>query len=250
MRRLRSLGGWSVPIAALVLAGTLAASSAPAYAEGDGDGCNPGRSPATEGAWPAGAIQNESSIGGVQSSIYDYSPYVSSSDGTGVGSWVMLANGSDWAQIGWYEQPDSVRGTIVQLTQNGTPLWTNYDKGDSDAINTWSTYKVTYSSSGPNYFSFYLDGNGVTSSQRNVFTPNQSQLGAEIHNYADQFPGGSNNHEQFTSSETYWPNGSGGSWKTYSGSGSAVPYSFMNISPGSGNPVSSDLNTWDSACTN
>ncbi len=231
----------------LLLAGALSSTAHPAFAEGDGDGCNPGRTPATEGAWPAGALGTESSIGGVQSDIYDYSPYVYSGDTVGVGSWVMLASGTggtgSWAQIGWYERPGSVRGSIVQLTQNGTVLWTNYDKGDSDPVNSYSTYKVTYNPAGPDYFNFYLDGNGVTDSTRDVFTPTEAELGAEIHNYSDQFPGGSSNQERFTSSESYWPAGSGGSWKTYSGTGVGGAFSFMNISPASGQPVSSNLDT-------
>ena len=184
----------------------------------------------------------------------NYSPYVSaSSDFTS--QWVMLDNSNDYAQVGWYESPGSVRNTFVQFSDPGVSGWTNFFPPYT--INSDPEYEVDYNPSCPHVgcFAFYAQGTWLTGSGHS-WTPDDAQAYAEIHDKASQIPGGYNNTSYALNLHVWYNAGSSGSWHSmngrngaYTGTGGAAGPSWDNVS-GNGTTGNTSYSSWDSACPN
>jgi hypothetical protein len=191
--------------------------------------------------------ENQSNVGGIYSSILNYSPWVYPYDGSSVGvsAWVMLtAPGgsgiSHYAQIGWVEYPYGSRGTFDQ--------WTSRD-GKSITGNVWyggypvgqhTFYTMLYNNP-PGYFSF--EANGTLYDQpAATFTPTGVQNYGEIATEASQMPGGYNSPEDFAATN-WWINGRG--WIALNGAPNSYNYNYWGNSKSS----STDLTSWDWACS-
>ncbi len=226
-----------------------------AFGAGGGDGCNPGRPDNFPTRYYIGAEQQPGvEVGGVKGYIYNYSPWVSSTDNPGVTQWVMVTNGPSWAQVGWREFPGSQRDTFVQFNIPNERSWTN--SFPAYPINSNIEYAVTHD---PNCtvhcFTFYANGRQLTDSNYN-FAPGYGEAAAELNTQADQVPGGYNDPSPVSSLQIFMPAGSNGSWNTFTGStfatttGGASAPSWANISPSPGTSPNGYYSTWDSACPN
>jgi hypothetical protein len=248
---------WRFAITPALLALLMVLFQFPAQASGGGDGCNPGRSSNYLTYYYSGTddASAASSYGGIYGNIYNYSPYVSSSSSSDFTSqWVMLDNGNEWAQIGWYESPGSVRHTFVQFNDPGVSEWTNFFSPFT--INSDPEYEVDYNPSCPSVgcFAFYAQGTWMTGSAHN-WTPDDAQSYSEIHDKASQIPGGYDKTSYAVGLHVWYNAGSSGSWHSMNGldgvstgSGGAGP-SWDNVS-GKGTTGNSSYSSWDSACSN
>jgi hypothetical protein len=184
-----------------VLVGLIA--PAPAYAK-----CQPGRANNGVPYW-AGWYRNASSgvLGGVYSNIKNYSPWVQ--PGSDTMAWVMLtlkSGGTNWAQVGWWEEAYGVRHTFTQWTKNNT-WYTNF--WSPQPVNTYTYYTVLWD----NLPRWTFQVGGTTISQVSAsFSPNASQVMGEIHTLASQMPGGSGLNEWFSDTHL-WTN----QWIAYDG---------------------------------
>ncbi len=148
-------------------------------------------------AYFAGWYRNASSghLGGVYSYVKNYSPWVQ--PGTDTTAWVMLAlktGGTNWAQVGWWEEEGGVRHTFTPWTKNG--VWYN-NFWSPQPVNSYTYYTVLWD----NLPEWKFQVNGTTISQVSAsFTPDASQVMGEIHSLSSQMPGGSgsSSHEWFS----------------------------------------------------
>jgi hypothetical protein len=210
-----------------------------AFAEGDGDGCNPYRSN-NESYHPQDGLTanapNLGSVGGMSGQIYNYSPFVynfSSGPIDATTQWVMLvgADGS-YAQIGWWEQVYGQRYTFVETYVGSGSVAPNTFYA-ADPTNSVSTYEVAYRSG---TFDFYDNGSG-DGSWGHSYTPVEGQSFGETRTTASQMPGGILNQSYMYQGELFYPAGSGGSWN-YIDSGSSTTH-YQNFS---GYPAFGDAN--------
>ena len=254
---------WRVVATCVILSLLFVLSQVPAVAEGGGDGCNPGRSSNyLTWYWSGNDDTNyPSSYGGIYGNIFEYSPYVydssNSADGEDYTSqWIMLDNGNDWAQVGWFEYPGNERYTWVEFNDPGHSSWDNWFP--SYSINSTIKFQITYQPTCPSdtCFSFFANNTSpqLTGSKYN-WTPTDAQSNAETHDQASQIPGGYDDLPNSGASNlhVYYPAGSSGSWYTMSGEtatswsgGSGSAPSWVNVSdPGTTQTWYYD---WDSAC--
>lgn len=272
-------------VVALLAGSLLVASSTVALASGDGDGCNPGRTsdfPTNYGLGPyenaSNVVSGATSVGGISAGtggsgegVYNYSPYVDPTsvpsgyvqDDNAWASWIMLTNssGNNWMQIGRFESRDAVRGELGQMGLSGSVLWTNYFTTSGlqsngftipgpDAVNSYSSYKISYDPSGADgiYFRNYYDGDEISDSAHD-FTPTVGEAANEMTSQATQFAGDPDNHGTTSNLQIWAPAGTG-AWYDFSGTKSTIgtPLSSMNFTPASG-PVDRAYDVWDSACT-
>jgi hypothetical protein len=207
----------------------------PAFADGGGDGSNPGgTSNSTERNIGLDA-SNGDVYGGIQAEIDNFSPWID----TNSTNWtndanesILLVNsaGNSWMQLGWLEYGDSQREVYVQDTLGGTVQWTDFwtsgnpsPDGGADPINQYSTFKITYDPTGTGgvHFAFYWTspdtGYSVLTTTDDNFSPTHAQLESETTSDASQFCGAENTHSYTKDATAYWPAGDSGSWQTFSG---------------------------------
>jgi hypothetical protein len=192
-------------------------------------------------------------IGGVYSSIWNYSPFVDpAADWTY--AWVMLTRdhqpGADapLAQVGWMQWASGARHTMVMWHNPGGGYSYTYTDPPK-AVNTYSSYEVLYNNT-PGYLTFYVAGTNVYS-VANFFVPSEAQVYGETHSFHSQMPGGHQSslyYEDFLSSQ-YWL----GSWKTFlpgaqiydvDQNGYSESLYFGHTNPSSGG----NLSIWDWDC--
>lgn len=245
-------------LAAACLAGMAFVTVIPAgdaLASGGGDGCNPGRANNYLSYYFDGAhSQNVSGApGGVYASIKNYSPFVAGPNqgapsNDDVSEWVMLDDGTHYAQIGWIEFAGSVRNTFAEWTTSGT----NFTDQFSSAfpINSTQRYTVLYQPGNTNPYVLEVNG-GAYYYVPHYFTPNDAQIFAETHTAASQIPGGTADNTTETplvSDAHVWPTaGSSSSWQNFDGATQVAGASWGRISPAPGSTANS-WRTWDTAC--
>lgn len=232
----------------------LLGSGGSAEASGDGEGCNPGRTAYSDDDL-AGMYENDASVGAAKVTIDVYSPYVSP-DSTQTTGWVMIVNRTsvDFAHVGWWESPGTVRHTFAEYG------FDNGNGGDyknffaAKPVASSNKYKVTYA---PNttYVGFDVNGTSLESFPLPSFgTPNQAEVYGETHDNNSQVPGGTMNHEMFYNLETWHPAGGSGSYQTGSATTKTLSYSrsgsvpFAGISPSEGTGGQDEVQIWDKAC--
>jgi hypothetical protein len=210
---------------------------------GDGDGCNPGRPNDFNTVRFDGWYRDPgSTVGGVYSDIYNYSPWVHyiSSRESYVSAWTMVDyTGSpyDWAQVGWVEFPLGVRYTFDQTLgpSGGNPRTMYYG---SQPVNNLTYYTTLYNNPS-GYYGFYVNGKLIDKASI-LFTPNEGQNFGETHSAADQMPGGYDNTEDFFSTNIYYSGG----WHNFAGTiadDNTSWYSYDEFN-------NANLSIWDNYC--
>lgn len=201
--------------------------------------CQPGRTNNGSAYW-AGWYRNTSSgyWGGIFSDIYNYSPWVQ--PGTDTTAWVMLTKktgGTNWAQVGWWEEAYGVRHTFTQYTDSSGHWYTTF--WSPKATNTY-TYYTTLWNNTPGKFTFQVAGSTVQTVTA-AFSPDASQIMGEIHSLASQMPGGSGSsyHEWFTDSHVWTT-----SWIAYDGTSTGNQTYWTSVKSSS----TADY-TYDKACS-
>ena len=174
----------------------------------------------------------------------------------------MLISYNNWAQIGWFEKPNGVRGSFVQVGIDGAVSYNNFALS-SDPINDITDYAVHFDPNHTNgeYFTFWMDGVGKTGYDSPFPTgdPYEAAVETEIHTAASQAVGGVDNNNYVSSASIYYPAGTTGSWYSYSGTinsanqgpsggGNSPPPSWFKISPAPGSLDAQTYDTWDTAC--
>jgi len=228
-----------------------------AQAAGGGDGCNPNRTDNYIHWYWSGVddASGASTYGGIEADIYEYSPWVHSVSDSEYGAdytsqWVMLDNGTDWAQDGWLEYAGGVRYSWVEFNDPGVTSWDNYFP--NFPINSTIYFKVTQDSACPNNvcFAFYDNGSSTPlTTSAHDWNPTDAEAESETHTAASQMPGGYDNPTETYAIEVYVPGGwqwMDGTTSTATSSGS-VP-SWDNVFPSPGTIGMVYYESWDSAC--
>lgn len=181
-------------------------------------------------------------MGGVYSSIYEYSPWVYPSAGDNDTAWSMIetVDGQNWAQVGWWEDTGGTRFDFWQVYRSGWSQPVTHMTSPGQPVGSYHTYTVLYNNT-PGQFTFWIDSNHAYGSYSAVFTPNTGITAGESHTLASQIPGATQLPEGFSNTHIYYNT----AWQTFAG------YLLFN-SGGSnlGLNVNSmtDINTWDNAC--
>lgn len=199
-----------------------------AYAAGGGDGCNPHRGVGNDKSqfdgWQNDHIST-TTVGGAYANIYNYSPWVSANTSQGsneiVVAWTMLTDGTNYAQVGWWEYAGThgspQRNVFVEINSNGSDYQQLFTAQTQDTSTYYTTLFTPNGSGGT--LSFQVAGStlgGIPSAYTTVsWTPHHSQIYGEVHNVADQMPGDqrAGKFETFEDSSYY----AGGAWHAYYG---------------------------------
>jgi hypothetical protein len=172
---------------------------------------------------------------GVYSQIYNYSPWVSTSNG--VVAWTMVDIGENqqhWAQVGWLESTGGVRYTFVEWTNSGyyyTKLF------NPQPVGSFSYYTTLWNNT-PGKFTFQVNSSTIDKENAD-FTPDDSQISGEIKSLIDQMPGARQNNENFDDSHVYI-----GGWQNFNGSTFNTNTTYF----GNYRVDSNDDDIWDNAC--
>lgn len=170
-------------LAVFCIAGVLT----PTAAEGK---CVPNRSPYSslyiDGAYSYGGAPT-----GIQSFMFNYSPYVYS--GYTSSAVVSLQYGLSRqfvAMLGWVEYSNGTRYTMAQYTVPGGGLATM--TAPPQPVGTFTTYEIQYVAA-PYRFLFTVNGSNPFGPVSSVnWYPNGAQTIGQINNFASQMPGGNN----------------------------------------------------------
>ncbi len=175
-----------------------------------------------------------STVGGVYSDIYNYVPYVyPGASNAGVSAWTMLANGQNWAQVGWTQYPQS-RWTFIQWTIGVGNIV--QDDWYPQPTGQYTYYTTLYNGAD---FVFEVAGS-VIDSVVQTFTPNEAENFGELATTADQMPGGTTDPEVFKSTEWYV----NGGWQPLAGAEYQNPPEFGY------SPISNtQIDIWDPKCS-
>jgi hypothetical protein len=182
-------------------------------------------------------------IGGIYARVLNYSPWVSSADGTGVSGWIMLSHCSahvtcdslEYAQIGWlepagiaYGQPG--RKTLIEVNPgaltDSQQCGKNASGGDDglqcfsrnngstpaeapEPLGTYTYYTVLWDKE-PGSFTFYVNGH-LAGKWRAPFTPNVALAIGETHAPDSQMPGDAAVPEVFSDVHVYRDGG----WRNF-----------------------------------
>lgn len=209
---------------------------------GGGDGCNPNRTnDFLTYRWDGWRRFPDTTVGGVYSDIYNYSPWVHyiSANESDVSAWTALGlttNSGDYAQVGWLEYPHGLRYVFTETSTNGNFFDNFYNP---EPINSNNYYTTLYNNT-PGYFTYQVKGTTIDTEKAN-FAPNYSIVSGETHSLADQMPGGYNQNEYFSDTHIYYSGG----WHNFSGSAynSSSDYGYSI-------PSSTQMLIWDKACAN
>jgi hypothetical protein len=173
--------------------------------------CNPNRTNDGSHWFDGWSHEIGSTVGGVYGNLSLYDPYVNSVD-TSV--WVMLENGSSYAQIGYLAKVGSP-GPETGFTeyQDNGPFGFDYHEFPMPTL--WSAeFKVLYGNTSGK-FTFYA--NGVLERDHcQCFTPTGGQNFSELQSKSDQMFGQASNHERMWNMHLYWS----GAWHNFSGTAS------------------------------
>lgn len=149
----------------------------------------------------------------------------------------MLSNFNRWAQVGWWEYDEDERHTFGQWIGPNSAVHTMfYDPPKS--VGTYTYYTVLYNPSS-GVFTFQVNGNTVDTFTAG-FDPKDAQTGSEIKTLASQMPGGYNSHAVYTDNQVYM----NGSWQAFNG---VTNYNSTYF--GLSQPSTSEIQTWDQACS-
>jgi hypothetical protein len=178
-----------------------------------------------------------------EATLEEYSPWVYPMPGdpgnSEVKAWVQLVDGVNdgWAKVGWIEFPLGQRFTLLEEKNTAGLHYTT----TSAASGLSSTlYEVTYNGSGS--YSLYKSGSLQTTFSVGGGSPTYAQVSGETSSFADQMPGGINNHMSFTGAQVKVS----GSWQAFSGTAfnsNSTVFSLSGIS-------TTAFDIWDTACTN
>lgn len=220
-----------ITVVAVLSMGTAAAVSGASAANAK---CKPNRPNDGKAYWDGWERTPNSTVGGVYSDIYNYSPWVR--DTVGVTAWVMLNNGSDhWAQTGWLESTGGVRYTFVQWTDSGG---TAHEKWFSaQPVGSFSYYTTLWNNPSGK-FSFQVNSRTIDTESA-AFTPNEAEIFGEIPSLWNQMPGATQNHENFDDSHIYLSG-----WQNFSGTN----YDTGGSNFGNSHVSSTQTDIWDNAC--
>lgn len=199
--------------------------------------CNPGRTPSTGYWWDGWQRTPGGTVGGVYSTIDNYVGYVYGESDVSLWPLVFNTTSDRYAQDGWVVDP------YLGLQE----VFTEYVNSSGDNVATYydfpvgasTTYTVLYNYPSSGMVTFEAAGSELA--QVSVdFTPNAGQVMGEIHNYADQMPGGTGNHEEMTGGGIYYSGG----WHAFSGSA-------YNSGSYFGNSIKSTtrVDIWDPKCS-
>ncbi len=200
-------------VAAVVVLSVAGLTATPVLAK-----CNPGSR--SGGAYGDGFSQRPGArIGGIYSSILNYSAWVYPKSVGGLPNVVMAAvqlsdqYGDVW-QIGWEEYSGGARDTIfcyaVPSPYGG---YDNQCQGTgAQPTGSFTQYKIEYNNRA-NYFTFLINNNVIAYEPTNGLVPIYSAVFGDIDVATDQMPGGYNSTEQFGGTYYYYPN----SWQPYNG---------------------------------
>jgi hypothetical protein len=206
---------------------------------GGGDGCNPGRTNDFRTFRFDGWERSPgTTVGGVYSDIYNYSPWVYyiTSTTSYVSAWSLVDDGYHYAQVGWIEEPHGARYVFTEtFDRNGD----NVRYFSPEPINSQSYYTVLFNNT-PGEFTFEVNGSVIDVSTAQ-FTPNDGQNYGETHSLADQMPGGYNQNEYFSNTHIWYS----GAWHNFSG----TPHNDSSHY-GDSKPSSTEMLIWDWACPN
>jgi hypothetical protein len=216
-------------------------------------GCVPSRASNYLHYYFAGATRATfGTVGGVSATIENYSPWVAPDNPEDyTAEWVMLVDhteGSDGtlAQIGWWESPYFAgRWTFTAWAVNN-----QFSLGffPPYPVNSDIIYTMLYkpgTNPGVDNIKFEADGK-VYQTIPDVFTPMGAQILSELHDQASQEPGDPTNPDRVTGMQIYAPAGSG-SWQDFDG-GAIADAPWQDITPSSGQTVTSAFTTRDAAC--
>jgi hypothetical protein len=134
--------------------------------------------------------------------ILEYDSYVYASNQPS--AWVMLAQGTLYAQAGWTEYGDGngghTRYTFEQHTVDNGAGWSETDAAGQPVNNT-TAYEVDYQYGTTPLLYNYVNGSLFDTTATNMTGPTEALVSGEIPNLKDQMPGGSNAgaHEVFSS---------------------------------------------------
>lgn len=186
-----------------------------------------------------------SRIGGLYSTILNYSPWVTPQKvGTldnYVTSLVLIYdfNGHAWG-IGWEEFYGGARDTAVYWTDSNGEV--EVDTLSAQATGTYSTYTVLFQNT-QNEFTYFVNGNQVDDAATLGYTPTDAINDGQILTPSDQMPGGSDAGEYFKGTNYYYSGG----WKAFNGT---VINRGSGLSPPTGNSKDSSTvdEIWDWSC--
>jgi len=215
------------------------------------------------GHWHTGGYQDHGTpIQGVRANIRTYNPFAADTPSPytgGVSAWVMLENGTAWAQVGWLKAPFT--------SDKFNPLWFwQYTASDGGVLETnWQagakfpptvyTYEVVYIQTAPGegFFQFIAGDTQLTTSSTLFWTPLNHDASTEVFNFTgDQLPGDTTAHTTFNS-VGWWD---GATW--FGSTFGTPPGTYLVGHSTNGAPSrtwdalsftdGSNFETWDSRC--
>jgi hypothetical protein len=213
---------------------------------------------------PAAAIQElvgsaafpTKTPGGVYAKTLNYSPWVQ--PGSTVFAWSMLQQAGNaylYGQIGWIEFGGGQRFTFVEANNSGTPTGTWWRMTMApDPIGSSSYYTTLFNPYNPSdptsRGNLTWQDNGVDPTggwyYGTGWSPTEALVAGEIHNQADQMPGGVNQNETFTDTQIYKPAGPSGTWSAMAGT--AFNEGPLPVLFGDTTPDSKTTRIWDTQC--
>ena len=205
----------------------------------------PGRTSHNNVAARDGSFVAVGGLNGISSSILEYDPYYSGSNGTGTNATVLLAEpgGGYWAQLGWFKSKID-GGTIKRETGlefYGLNSINRYFKWfGSHTVGTSTWYEILWES--PNLFHYFIGGTYVWEAADNFLVGLYNIMG-ETHDLVDQMPGGTTKHVTFVNNTYFTGNPHTGHWDTGALTTNTTYYDYT---PHSGNNGSFGI--WDKGC--
>jgi hypothetical protein len=178
----------------------------------------------------------------MSSSILEYDPYYTAFNRTGTNASVLLVRQGtpfQWAQLGWtkHAQGGPIEREVfteffVSPTDNRWQFW------PAEPVGTETWYQIQFAA--PDRFDFFVKG-AWRHFEAGMLPPNDVQAFGETHDWADQMPGGVNNHVRFVNTQYY-----AGGWVTLT---SPLTVHEPSIHAGS-NPSLGRYESWDKGCAN
>ena len=200
--------------------------------------CDPNRAPAG-GALFAGTQRTPVSWPrAVRTGIREYSPYVEGA--SAVMAWNMLNNGgTKWSQTGWWKDNNG-RWTFVQWTDNAGNWFTEFRT--AEIIGSTPNYETIYNVQTTDWI--WKRNNAILHTANALWQPKTVQIYGEVHNRADQMPGGTQYHVLFLNAQ--WIPNTGTTWLAMASSAGATDPTIH----GALKFDNTRYEIWDKACIN
>ena len=203
--------------------------------------CIPNRLPDGTARY-VGVIQTGvSSLSGVAANIEQYDPYYTGRNTTGTNATLMVLQGGNWVQLGWFKSKiryGTTRresGVEVQDSSGGYFLWY-----PARPVGELTPYEILAEAGGQ--WNLFING-AYVDTVSDSFTGNEAQFFGETHSKADQMPGGSGNRVVFQNMVYHTGAGHTPHWVTADfGTDWPAFYGFANPSDANGQ-------IWDKECT-